>query len=341
MIDARPLRIGVVVIGRNEGERLLGCLRSCLGEGRRVVYVDSGSTDDSCARATELGAELVELDTTIPFTAARARNAGLAQLRSAGETPDFVQFVDGDCELDPGWLETGSQALLENERAAVVAGRRRERFPERTVYNALCDVEWDTPVGRAAACGGDFLARVSALTEVDGFREAMIGGEEPEMCLRLREAGWEIWRLDAEMTLHDAAIERLGQWWRRASRTGHAYAETAWLHGAASGPIGLRPLLSTLAWAVGFPVLLVLAIAWLGWSGLAIGLGLLYFQWRRIARGMEPRGLGASLARRYAAFVLLVKPAQLTGALRFATALLTGRERHLIEYKGAPGGGVR
>ena len=72
--NAHPTRmsIGVVAIGRNEGDRLRVCLTSALRDSNHVVYVDSGSTDGSVAMVRELGATVVELDLSIPFTAARA-----------------------------------------------------------------------------------------------------------------------------------------------------------------------------------------------------------------------------------------------------------------------------
>lgn len=70
---------GVVVIGRNEGERLRQCLRSLLPT-VVAVYVDSGSTDGSAKWARDNGAEVVDLDASVPFTAARVRNAGFQRL---------------------------------------------------------------------------------------------------------------------------------------------------------------------------------------------------------------------------------------------------------------------
>src|SRR3954454_9220341 len=131
--------LGVIAIGRNEGERLRRCLGSVVGRaGCVVVYVDSNSTDGSVALAREMGADIVELDMSIPFTAARARNEGLKRLLEIGPQCEFVQFVDGDCEIVAGWLERAANELANNEKAAVVCGRRRGRFPEASVYNRLC-----------------------------------------------------------------------------------------------------------------------------------------------------------------------------------------------------------
>ncbi|MCC5870161.1 MAG: glycosyltransferase, partial [Gammaproteobacteria bacterium] len=226
--------VGVVAIGRNEGERLRICLQSLRapdGSPMPVVYVDSGSSDDSVALARALGVEVVQLDMSIAFTAARARNAGVERLRELLPQAKYVQFIDGDCELDSSWLEPALAFLEAHQEFAVVCGRRRERYPERSIYNLLCDFDWDGPCGEVAACGGDSLVRLPALQTVGGFRASLIAGEEPELCVRLRRAGWKIMRLDREMCLHDAAMYRFSQWWKRSSRAGHAYAEGAWLHG--------------------------------------------------------------------------------------------------------------
>ncbi|BBH45959.1 hypothetical protein KU43P_24360 [Pseudomonas sp. KU43P] len=230
--------IGVVVIGRNEGMRLERCLASLAKGADQVVYVDSGSTDGSVQRARSHGVEVLALDMSIPFTAARARNEGFACLLQLCPNLRHVQFVDGDCEVVAGWLASAQAFLDGHPEVAVVCGRRRERFPERSIYNHLCDLEWDTPVGEAKACGGDALMRVEAFRDVSGYRPGLIAGEEPELCVRLRARGWKIWRLDAEMTLHDAAMTRFSQWWRRCIRGGYAFAEGAYLHGYPPSGIG-------------------------------------------------------------------------------------------------------
>ena len=226
------MTLAAVVIGRNEGDRLIRCLASLKGHFASIVYVDSGSTDGSVTVARSAGAIVVELDMTVPFTAARGRNAGVTHLFSHNIDPDFIQFIDGDCELHPSWIDTASAFMKGAPDVAVACGRRRERNPEGTIYNWLIDLEWNTPLGEADACGGDALVRSEALLAAGGYNPDLIAGEEPELCLRLRQAGWKIWRIDAEMTLHDADIRRFGQWWLRMRRGGHSYAEGAFLHGA-------------------------------------------------------------------------------------------------------------
>jgi GT2 family glycosyltransferase len=309
--------IDAVVIGRNEGARLETCLKSLIGLVRRVVYVDSGSTDGSVALAGRLGAEVVALDLSVPFTAARARNAGLAAL--ATNPPDLVQFVDGDCELRPDWIAAAVAGLEAHPQAVVVCGRRRERFAGASVYNGLADREWNTPVGRALACGGDALMRFDAVQAVGGYNPGLIAGEEPDLCLRLRAQGGEIWRLDHEMTLHDAAITRFGQWWKRSVRAGHAFAEGAALHGF--GHWG-RETVRALFWGAALPLVILLAglIHPFGWLLAAI----YPVQALRLARKE-----GAV----WAVFSLIGKLAEARGALGYYLNRLRGRRAGLIEYK--------
>ncbi|MGM9427148.1 glycosyltransferase [Hydrogenophaga sp. MI9] len=317
-------KLGVVVIGRNEGDRLRRCLMSLLPAVPATVYVDSGSSDGSNHMAAEMGAEVVDLDLSRPFTAARARNEGLRRLLQRHPDVDFVQFVDGDCEVVQGWLAAASRFLQDHPSHAVVCGRRRERYPERSIYNGLCDEEWNTPIGDALTCGGDAMMRASALQAVHGYRDSMIAGEEPELCLRLRQKGWRIHRLDHEMTLHDAAMTRFGQWWKRTMRSGHAYAAGAWLHGASPERHWVHETRRSWFWGILLPLSIGIAMVVFGpWAAL---LALAYpLQWLRLA--------WRSGSARSSAFLVIGKFAEGLGALKFHSTRLRGVAGTIIEYK--------
>ena len=332
--------VGVVAIGRNEGERLRACLATARRDCGAVVYVDSGSTDGSPALARSLGVHVVDLDLSVPFTAARARNEGFALLRTVAPDVDRVQFVDGDCEIVAGWIDQAAAALDADPKAAIVCGRRRERFPDASVYNRLCDLEWNTPVGVALACGGDAMVRVAAFERVGGYDKTVIAGEEPEMCVRLRHAGWTVRRIDGDMTLHDAAITRFGQWWKRTVRGGHAYAQANAMHGAPPERFRERELRRIERWAV-WPIVttaaVVLALAvvvprWC-WLGLA-PLGLYALLAAKTARYRLGRGDSLRDAALYGAFVTIGKFPEHLGVKKFRSAQRTGRASTIIEYKG-------
>lgn len=318
------IKLGVVAIGRNEGERLRNCLRSVLPRVSATVYVDSGSDDGSRQMAIEMGADTLDLDMSRPFTAARARNEGFRRLLERYPDIDFVQFVDGDCEIVPGWLEAARDFLQQHPSHAVVCGRRRERHPEQSVYNQLCDEEWNTPIGDALACGGDAMMRTQAVQAVGGYRDSLIAGEEPELCVRLRQQGWRIHRLDREMTLHDAAMTRFRQWWKRTVRAGHAFAAGAWLHGAPPERHWVRETRRACFWGMLLPLAIALAVIGLGpW---ALLLALVYpVQWLRLVR--------RNGSVRSSTFLLLGKFAEAWGVLKFHFSRLRGVSDTIIEYK--------
>lgn len=324
--------VGLVVIGRNEGDRLRSCLTSAVGQVAFAVYVDSGSTDDSTAIAQALGVEVVNLDISIPFTAARARNAGFERLMQCRPSVEYVQFIDGDCELVDGWLEQATHLLREHSDVAVVCGRRRERYPEQSIYNQLCDLEWDTPVGEAKACGGDFLIRTQAFRQVDGFTSGLIAGEEPELCVRLRQHQWKIWRVDAEMTLHDAQMTTITQWWRRFQRAGYAYAEGSWLHGKTPEKHWVKESRSIWLWGGIIPLGILLSL--IPSHGLSlVALGLYPISIYKIYRYAQGKDWSTQARLLYAISCVFGKFPNLQGQVGFYWNLLTSQSGELIEYK--------
>ncbi len=333
LLDNAKPAVGVVAIGRNEGERLKRCLRSVVDAADAVVYVDSGSTDGSVAFAESLGVHVIDLDMSQPFTMARGRNAGYRWLRAHRPELNYTQFLDGDCEVVDGWLAAGAAALDADDELAAVSGRRREKHPEASVYNALADLEWDTPVGRVQSFHGDVMLRNRAVDAVGLFNETLICGEEPELAVRLRRAGWHAERLDREMTRHDAAMTSWRQWWKRSVRGGWAYAEGAAMHGKPPERHNVRQRDSVLFFGLGYPLAL-LALAWPTWGLSLLGLivypvlGAKVYRWAR-----ETRGWSARQARPYAASVVLGKFPQAVGMLKYYWGRVRGKTPTLIEYK--------
>lgn len=329
--------VGIVAIGRNEGERLKGCLHTLkdqISEQSPIIYVDSASTDDSVRMARELGAVVIELDQAVPFTAARARNAGFRYLTSHFPEIRYVQFIDGDCELSVGWLEDARSCLAQDNQFAIACGRRQERFPEASIYNRYTDLEWEAPAGEVLFCGGDALVRVEALQAVDGYNSSLICGEEPEMCIRLRRLGWKIRRLDRDMVFHDADMRHFSQWWKRAVRGGWAVAQGFAMYGQAPEQYMVKQHRSGWLWGVLMPSFALLAaIPTRGLSLLFVMLGYAVliariYRYRR----HQYKNLPAH-ALTYACFCALSKLAQAVGQLKYWFTRWRNKTPMLIEYK--------
>ena len=324
--------IAVVAIGRNEGDRLRRCLESVQKKTKSIVYVDSGSTDGSIEFAKSIGVDVCKLDMSVPFSAARARNAGFSQIMEKKKNISYVQFIDGDCILEDNWLEDAASFLEENEEYAIAAGRRKEMYPERTIYNLLCDIEWNTPVGDAEACGGDFLIRTDVFISVEGFNPTVIAGEEPDLCHRIRKKDWKIRRLDAPMTRHDAAMTSFRQWWKRAVRAGHSFIHGYSLHKNDGTEYNKPFIVKDWLWGGVFPLSVVLLSllatpAFLSFFAVYL-LRFLRISWKK---NSDLSDMSASL--KYGFFIILSSFPQLIGQLIFLSRRMAGKEMQIIEHK--------
>jgi GT2 family glycosyltransferase len=307
--------IGAVVIGRNEGDRLIRCLDSLSDRVAKIVYVDSASSDGSSAKARAKGATVIELMADVALTAARGRRIGLERLLQ--ELPDcrFVQFIDGDCVMQDGWLRKAATFLEAHTNCGAVCGRRFEAHPQDSLYNQIIDREWATAIGEAKACGGDSLMRVQALQEVGSFRADLLAGEEPELCTRLRAGGWTIWRIDVPMTQHDAGISHLSQWLRRARRGGTGYAQVWSITRSNGSPIYARQVASALLWVLMLPVLsIAFALTSGQWQGLLFAPALWALQIARLAL-RDPQNDDLEYRLKSAALLMLTKLAETAGIL--------------------------
>lgn len=328
------MSIGVVVIGRNEGERLRKCLASVIEHVEHVVYVDSGSTDDSVAIAKSFNAEVVELDPGRPFSAARARNEGFGRLLGIQPAIKFVQFVDGDCTLLPGWLEAAVAALASDSARAAVVGHLQERRAEATPYNRLCQLEWRSKPGELKDMGnfgGISMIRVSVFRELGGFNADVIAGEDSELGVRIALANYRIVKIDHAMATHDANIVRFQQWWTRAVRAGHAIGQRAYLNGKSAQRDCVRERNSTVFWGIALPgVIVATALPSQGISLVMLGAYMLLGY--RVWRYRRNQGDTRSEALLYTKFLLLAKFANGVGLLRFFVNRMV-RRYEIIEYK--------
>lgn len=316
--------IDVVVIGLNGARFLRDCLQHVLASGypaerMHVFYSDTGSKDDSVAVASGFdGVEVIALQPEHP-SPGLGRNAGWRAGRS-----EFVQFVDCDTYLEPGWMRSAAAELSEREDLAAVSGRLRERFPEASVYNWIADREWNAPAGEVEAFGGNVMVRRSALEQTDGFDASLPAGEEPDLSLRMRLSGWKLAMLDEPMGTHDIATQRFGQYWKRCRRSGYAFANVVWKHRGVKQGLwrrelmriivrgGLAPLSSgaaLLSACVFHPLLALLALP---------GVLLLFLPYLfRIGYIMRHLNVDRRYARKYALHCSLVVLPGFAGVVRF------------------------
>lgn len=320
--------IAIVVIGRNEGERLLNCLKILSGFSYPFVYVDSGSRDDSINNAKLFTDYVINLSTELPFTAARARNEGFYYLKNKYPKLRYVQFIDGDCELSSDWLKTASEYLDRNSEVAIVFGHRKEKFPKASIYNSLCNLEWaNTGAGLSSACGGDFMCREAVFDNIGGFDLNFIAGEEPEMCFRIVQKGSLIHKLQQDMTLHDANITTLGSFLKRIERGGYAACLSFIKHGS---KFNLRVIVRILIWGFLIPVLLIFS-NFRVWIFFLLVLQLLRLTLKHKQKYKNQYTLKLILA--HSGFLIGGKIFEFIGMLKCVADTAFSKQRKIIEYK--------
>jgi len=323
--------MAIVVIGRNEGQRLERALDAAQGRAEAVIYVDSASSDGSPELAATRVDRVVALDPSEPLSAARARNAGFAA--AAELLPDLalVQFVDGDCVLDPDWLAAACAWLAAHPQYGGVCGRRRELRPKSSIWSRALDLEWDVGPGPADTFAADALVHAEAFRTVGGYDETLIAGEDPDFAARMRKVGSPIERIAAEMTRHDASGLRYGQWWIRQVRAGHALAE-AWQRGGR--PLSgaeCRQVVSAALWGGALPLSIVATLGLFGGAGavLSIAYGILAVR----IFGRERQRRGNAQAALWACICMLAKFPACQGLVLYAWRRGRPPATALIEYK--------
>ena len=328
--------IGIVVIGRNEGERLRHCLESVCSSGNHVVYVDSGSTDKSVLIAKDMNVDVLELDCLKPFSAARARNEGFEQLSKQYPLIQYIQFIDGDCTLEPLWLEAGVKELFLNKNCAAVVGHLRELHPDQSIYNRLCSLEWKlAPVGdltKSGGLGGISMMRVSIFQQLGGFNPKVIAGEEPELAGRMARKGFQITKVDHAMAKHDAEMHRFSQWWKRTVRSGHAISQRVYINASTTLSDGVRERNSVWWWGGILPLFCLILVTLTNGFSLLMLLVAYLILGVRVYLYYRKRDDNHSDALLYSFFIVLAKIPECIGTLKFN--IHKSRNRYeIIEYK--------
>lgn len=318
--------VGVVIIGRNEGERLILCLESILKLQVPCIYVDSQSKDNSVAEAERRGVNTVVLDTSAPINASRARNTGFKALMAGNPDLEFVHFIDADCELYPNWLEHAVNKLNSSKEIAIVCGRLHEKYKYKNAYTRLCDIDWYIKPGEIEACGGIFTMRRAVFNEAQGFDERLIAGADPELCLRVRQAKHKIYCLSVDMGTHDSNMQYFSQYWKRSVKTGYAYISKMNLGGAK------KQVISALVWSIFIPLTITFLSFFINVKFILLFLIYplqvlkIYLQSKEWPFPIYSRCL-------YSIFCVIGKFAESVGILKYIINSAAKLEQNVIEYK--------
>jgi GT2 family glycosyltransferase len=265
-VDQPNPKLGIVVIGRNEGHHLASCINS-LSKSYPIIYIDSSSEDDSVGIAQKLGIDVVSLNGSSLLCAARGRNEGFIKLTKQYPKIDYIQFVDGDTAIAPGWLEKAQKKLDEQKDITIIAGDLREKDHSNSIFKELSAMEWEQGSGEVPACGGNCMVRADDFRKAKGYDATLPAGEDIDFCFRIRLEGGKVFHLAEMMGTHDSAIDTFMKFWNRSKRTGHAYQQVSRLHASDPDKLFRRENISNWIFGGIIPLLSLVLIPFThGWS---------------------------------------------------------------------------
>ena len=240
-----------------------------------MVLADSASIDRTREIAARYDVTILCLHADQRLTAAAGRSVGYAHT-----TAEAVLFLDGDMELIGGWLERAIDLLHARPDVAVVTGTLIERPLSATGRGRLGDdqaFELDHLV-EVPHGGGAALYRRAVLEKVGTFCPYLYSDEEPELCIRIRHAGYRVMKLAHPIAYHytqpQEAVSTIFARWRRNLYVGsgqsiryHLVDRLLWPYLRERG----------FAFAPGFVFLAVIALCtWFTWHREWLGLGIVF-----------------------------------------------------------------
>lgn len=323
--------ISIVIIGINVEKYIGECITSVLEADYpqgclEIIYVDGGSSDRSIEIAKGFhGVRIIELKDPHP-TPGKGRNAGIAAARH-----DIIQFLDADTILHPGWLRTACPYL--NGAVAAVAGRIQEKYPRKNIFHIIGNMEWGISSGKkghefsqgpAKTFGGIVLARKDAIDGTGGYDEGLVAGEDPDLSYRVRKNGWTVYRITAEMVMHDLNMNTFRHYCKRAFRSGHAYAEVGLRYRREKEKFFLSQLIRICIGATLPAAMILLGILCRRTAtGLFLATALSCRPFRKIRHFISP-SQGISIAALYCGHLSFAVYPQFFGVLRYLATCITG-----------------
>jgi len=175
-----------------------------------LILVDNGSTDGSVEFVREHAGDAARMFLCPGLTVAAMRNAG-----ARASTGEFLSFIDVDCEVSPDYYETALRVLHTTDAAATGSRYALPETPHWTesVWDRMHRNLEDGYV--STLNGGNLFVRASAFWAVDGFRESLVSGEDPDLCTRLREAGFAIYEDHKVRVIHHGNPKTLHGFFRK------------------------------------------------------------------------------------------------------------------------------
>lgn len=229
-------RVSVIIKCLNEEKRIAATIESALKAvaaiGGEVVLADSCSTDRTVEIAQQYPIRVVQL------AHPRERCCGIGpQLGYQHSRGEFVYILDGDMEMNSGFLEQAITFMNLHPDVAGVAGRMVEQNTHSLEYVGRSErAETHMQPGQVDRLDMGALYRRNAIEAVGYFSDRNLHSyEEFDLAVRLRALGWRLWRLPVDAANHYGHDAPPYQLLMRRWRNGYIWGLGELLRAASSG----------------------------------------------------------------------------------------------------------
>jgi glycosyltransferase involved in cell wall biosynthesis len=231
-VEQRMCNVSIIVIGRNEAQRIERCLRSVFAsmpsrEDCEVIYVDSASEDETVAIASRFPIRILQLRQSWKLSPSAGRYIGYQHARGK-----YLLFVDGDSLLYKRWLVRACEFLGENPACGGVGGIMHQAYLSRSgnciaVAKNYFSQSPEEPVRAAVSLSGIAMYRRDAMEKAGTFNPFLTTGEECELALRIQDAGYSLARIFEPMCVtYSSPRETVGEIMRRSRSKLYDYGTT-------------------------------------------------------------------------------------------------------------------
>ncbi len=201
--------LSVIVVNYNTAAFLRRCLDSLSSQGDialKAIVVDNASEDNSqeMVRNEFPWVELVANRQNLGFS--RANNQALRSCRSK-----YVHFLNPDTEVREGALVAMTRFMDSHPRVGLAGNRivNPDGSPQSSVEHRYPGQKYARGELKGLAgeiawvLGASMIARMRLIEDLGGFDERFsLYGEEQDLCLRIRKAGWAIGFIPEAVVVH-------------------------------------------------------------------------------------------------------------------------------------------
>jgi glycosyltransferase involved in cell wall biosynthesis len=193
-------------VAKDEEQNISRCIESILSstktiESREILLVDSCSSDKTVEIAKQYPINIVQLGENWPHSPSAGRFTGVNNTNGK-----YVLIIDGDMELQKGWVEVVLKFMEETPKAAALVGKYYELFLQKngdySKPKLAMNCKGRSKFGKIDYIFGSSIFRRKSLLEAGNFHPYLRAEEEAEISYRLTKNGYNLFFFPYDAIYH-------------------------------------------------------------------------------------------------------------------------------------------